>query len=114
MRVAHGEPDPFASLLGVGLSALLAVEVLINIAVVIGLVPTKGLPLPFLSYGGSSILMALAQLGVLLALSSRAPLNSVAKIEYSARQVPAGLLRAASLPSTFSSRSRRDASQGSD
>jgi cell division protein FtsW len=44
---------------------------LINMAVVIGLVPTKGLPLPFLSYGGTSIVMALAELGVLLALSRR-------------------------------------------
>jgi cell division protein FtsW len=69
MTIAHGEPDPFASLLGVGVSSLLALQVLINVAVVIGLVPTKGLPLPFFSYGGSSMLMALAQLGILLALS---------------------------------------------
>jgi len=76
MRRAHAEPDPFASLLGVGISSLFALQVLINIAVVIGLVPTKGLPLPFLSYGGSSIVMALAQLGVLLALSRRPALSS--------------------------------------
>ena len=76
MRMAHAEPDPFASLLGVGISSLFALQVLINIAVVIGLVPTKGLPLPFLSYGGSSIVMALAQLGVLLALSRRPALSS--------------------------------------
>jgi cell division protein FtsW len=82
MRIAHAEPDSFASLLGVGISMLLAVEVLINIAVVIGLVPTKGLPLPFLSYGGSSIVMALSQLGVLLALSRR-PVFSITKEEYS-------------------------------
>ena len=76
MRMAHAEPDPFASLLGVGISSLFALQVLINIAVVIGLVPTKGLPLPFLSYGGSSIVMALAQLGVLLALSRRPALST--------------------------------------
>jgi cell division protein FtsW len=91
MRMAHAEPDPFASLLGVGISSLLALEALINIAVVIGLLPTKGLPLPFLSYGGSSIIMALAQLGVLLALSRR--LDS--EKEYSVRQSPSAVLRKA-------------------
>jgi cell division protein FtsW len=69
MRIAYAEPEPFASLLGVGISSLFALQVLINIAVVIGLLPTKGLPLPFLSYGGSSIIVALAELGVLLSLS---------------------------------------------
>jgi len=71
MRIARAEQDLFGSLLAVGISSLFAFQVLINIAVVIGLVPTKGLPLPFLSYGGSSIIVALAQLGVLLALSRR-------------------------------------------
>jgi cell division protein FtsW len=76
MRIAHAETDPFGSLLGVGLSSLFAVQVLINIAVVIGLVPTKGLPLPFLSYGGSSIVMALAELGALMALSRRPAMST--------------------------------------
>jgi len=71
MRIAHEEPDPFASLLATGLTALLSLQALINMAVVIGLVPTKGLPLPFLSYGGTSMVMALAELGALLALSRR-------------------------------------------
>ena len=71
MRVAHEEPDPFASLLAVGLTALLTLQALVNMAVVIGLVPTKGLPLPFLSYGGTSMVMAMAALGTLLALARR-------------------------------------------
>jgi cell division protein FtsW len=71
MRIAREEPDTFASLLATGLTALLSLQALINMAVVIGLVPTKGLPLPFLSYGGTSIVMALAELGVLLSLSRR-------------------------------------------
>jgi cell division protein FtsW len=71
MRIAREDPDPFASLLATGVTSLFALQALINIAVVIGLVPTKGLPLPFLSYGGTSMVMALAQLGVLLALSRR-------------------------------------------
>ncbi|HJU10234.1 MAG TPA: putative lipid II flippase FtsW [Candidatus Binataceae bacterium] len=88
MRMAHAEADSFGSLLGFGISSLFALQVLINIAVVIGLVPTKGLPLPFLSYGGSSIIMALAQLGVLLALSRRPILRTVPKLQYSVRQRP--------------------------
>lgn len=71
MRIAHDEPDPFASLLAVGLTALLSIQALINMAVVIGLIPTKGLPLPFLSYGGTSIIIAMAALGALLALGRR-------------------------------------------
>jgi cell division protein FtsW len=71
MRIAHDEPDPFASLLAVGLTALLTLQALINIAVVIGLIPTKGLPLPFVSYGGTAMLMAMATLGALLALGRR-------------------------------------------
>jgi cell division protein FtsW len=71
MRIAHEEPDPFASLLAAGLTSLLSLQALVNVAVVIGLVPTKGLPLPFLSYGGTSLVTALATLGALLALSRR-------------------------------------------
>ncbi|HLI80241.1 MAG TPA: putative lipid II flippase FtsW, partial [Candidatus Binataceae bacterium] len=58
MKIAHDEPDPFASLLAVGLTASLSFQALINMAVVIGLIPTKGLPLPFLSYGGTAIMMS--------------------------------------------------------
>jgi cell division protein FtsW len=71
MKIAHDEPDPFASLLAVGLTALLSLQALINMAVVIGLIPTKGLPLPFLSYGGTAIVMAMAALGAMLALGRR-------------------------------------------
>jgi cell division protein FtsW len=94
MRIAHTEPDPFASLLAVGLSSIFALQALINIAVVIGLVPTKGLPLPFLSYGGSSIVMALAQLGALLALSH--PTLSSKDVPTSPLAQPSARMRAAS------------------
>jgi cell division protein FtsW len=71
MRIAHDEPDPFGSLLATGLTALLTLQAMINIAVVIGLIPTKGLPLPFMSYGGTAIIMEMATLGTLLALGRR-------------------------------------------
>ncbi len=71
LRIAHEEPDPFASLLAVGLTSLLSLQALINMAVVIGMVPTKGLPLPFLSYGGTAIVMSMATLGALMALGRR-------------------------------------------
>jgi cell division protein FtsW len=71
LRIAHQENDPFASMLAVGLTAMITMQALVNLAVVTGLVPTKGLPLPFLSYGGTSIVMAMAALGALSALARR-------------------------------------------
>ena len=71
MRIARNEADPFGSLLAVGLTALLSLQAFVNMAVVTGLVPTKGLPLPFLSYGGTSMVVSLAAVGVLMALGRR-------------------------------------------
>jgi cell division protein FtsW len=71
MKIAHDEPDGFASLLAVGLTASLSFQAFINMAMVIGLIPTKGLPLPFLSYGGTALMMSMAALGALLALGRR-------------------------------------------
>jgi|HubBroStandDraft_1064217.scaffolds.fasta_scaffold100488_2 cell division protein FtsW len=71
MKIAHDEPDAFASLLAVGLTASLSFQAFINMGMVIGLLPTKGLPLPFLSYGGTAIMMSMAALGTLLALGRR-------------------------------------------
>ncbi len=71
-RIALRHPDPFASLLAFGTTLLLVLEAAINVAVVLGCLPTKGLALPFVSYGGSAILAALAETGVLLALAREA------------------------------------------
>jgi cell division protein FtsW len=71
MRIARNESDCFASLLAVGLTALLSLQAFVNMAVVTGLVPTKGLPLPFLSYGGTSMVVSLTALGMLMALARR-------------------------------------------
>ena len=68
-RVALRHPDSFASLLAFGLTLVLLLQAVINVGVVVGLLPTKGLALPFLSYGGSALIGALVQVGILSALS---------------------------------------------
>ncbi|MBN1663001.1 MAG: putative lipid II flippase FtsW [Deltaproteobacteria bacterium] len=62
--------DRFGSLLAAGLTMIIALEAFINIAGVMGLVPLKGLALPFLSYGGTSLMMSLVTVGILLNVSS--------------------------------------------
>jgi cell division protein FtsW len=68
--VAFRAPDLFGTLLAAGLTMVLALGVFINIAGVMGLIPLKGLTLPFLSYGGTSLIMSLAAVGILLNISS--------------------------------------------
>ncbi len=68
-RIAVRHPDPFASHLAFGLTVMIVLEAVVNIGVVIGLLPTKGLALPFLSYGGSSLIGTMVQVGILGALS---------------------------------------------
>ena len=58
--------DEFGRYLGFGIATLFALQILLNLAVVMGMMPTKGLPLPFISYGGSSLVMSLFMVGVLL------------------------------------------------
>jgi cell division protein FtsW len=62
----------FVYYLSFGLSIMIALQALINFFVVTGMIPTKGLPLPFISYGGSSLLVNMAAIGILLNLSKRA------------------------------------------
>ncbi|CAM2827841.1 stage V sporulation protein E [Paenibacillus sediminis] len=69
MRVAMTVPDKFGSLLAVGIVGMVAVQVVINIGVVIGLMPVTGITLPLISYGGSSLTLMLTALGILLNLS---------------------------------------------
>ena len=69
MRVAVRAPDTFGSFLALGLTMMVAVQAFVNISVVLGLMPTKGIPLPFVSAGGSSLLISLLGMGVLLNIS---------------------------------------------
>jgi cell division protein FtsW len=72
LRTASRAPDAFGSLLALGLTAMIAVQAFVNMSVVLGLLPTKGLTLPFISAGGSSLIISLAGMGVLLNISQRA------------------------------------------
>ncbi|KAA0254586.1 MAG: putative lipid II flippase FtsW [Acidobacteria bacterium] len=69
LRAAENAPDSFGRLLGVGLSVMIVVQALVNVSVVLSLLPTKGIPLPFLSYGGSALWTDLIAVGILLNLS---------------------------------------------
>jgi cell division protein FtsW len=72
LRAAFSAPDGFGRLLAMGITAMVLSQGLINFAVVLGMVPTKGIPLPFVSYGGSSLLVMLLATGVLLNISQQA------------------------------------------
>ena len=73
LRAAFNAPDGFGRMLALGATAMVLFQSLINFAVVIGLMPTKGIPLPFVSYGGSSLLVMLLATGVLLNISQQSP-----------------------------------------
>lgn len=72
LKISYAQPDKFGYLLGAGMTLSLFVNIAVNIGVVTSLLPVTGLPLPFISYGGSSLLMSSAAVGVLLNLSRRA------------------------------------------
>jgi cell division protein FtsW len=71
IRIAYTAEDSFRSLLASGLVAWLTVQALINIMVVVGLLPTTGIPLPFISYGGTSTIINLFAAGILLNISAQ-------------------------------------------
>lgn len=71
-RAAIFAPDRFGMLLGIGIVTGIVVQALFNISVVISIVPAKGIPLPFISYGGTSVLVTMIAVGVLLNISQNA------------------------------------------
>ena len=69
LRIASRAQDSFGAFLALGITAMIAVQALVNMSVVLGLMPTKGIPLPLVSAGGSSLLINLLGMGVLLNIS---------------------------------------------
>jgi cell division protein FtsW len=71
LLAAWNTRDTFARLLAIGITAMVGIQAFFNISVVLGLLPTKGIPLPFISYGGSSLIVTLACVGVLLNITQQ-------------------------------------------
>ena len=75
IKIALKQEDLFSKYLAFGLSFQLIVQVIMNLSVVIGLIPVTGVTLPFLSYGGSSLLTSLIGIGILLNIGKNSPNN---------------------------------------
>ena len=71
LRTSVKAPDRFGFYLALGITMMVCVQAFINMSVVLALMPTKGIPLPFLSYGGSSFVVMLAAVGILLNVSQQ-------------------------------------------
>jgi cell division protein FtsW len=72
IRIALKAPELFGTYLALAISCMLAVQVIVNMGVVMALLPTKGLTLPFVSYGGSSLVVSLLGMGILMNISRKA------------------------------------------
>jgi len=76
LRASMRAPDLFGFYLAAGITTMICLQAFINMSVVLGIMPTKGIPLPFLSYGGSSSVVMLAAVGMLLNVSQQAALET--------------------------------------
>ena len=71
IRAALKAEDDFGRYLAIGITSMIALQAIINMGVVMGLLPTKGLPLPFVSYGGTSLIVNMVGVGILLSITER-------------------------------------------
>jgi cell division protein FtsW len=85
LRVARTAPNLFGSLLAAGITLTICLQSFINACMSIGLLPTKGMPMPFISYGGSSLLVTMSAAGVLLNISRQSSMQT----SYTAHGLPA-------------------------
>jgi len=76
IRIALRAPTPYLLCLATGITGMIGIEALMNIAVVTGLLPTKGLPLPFISYGGTALIINMVGIGILLNISQNCEVHS--------------------------------------
>lgn len=76
MFIAKNAPDLYGALIVTGIFAHISIQVILNVAVVLNLIPTTGITLPFVSYGGTSVLFLLIEMGLALGVSSRIQLDS--------------------------------------
>ncbi len=81
VRAALRAPDDYGAYLGFGIATMFAVQALVNLSVALAVLPTKGLTLPFLSYGGSSLLVNAAAAAVLLNISRQGPVEALRQPE---------------------------------
>ena len=74
--IAQNAPDLFGALLVVGVMGHIAIQVVLNIAVVTNTIPNTGITLPFISYGGTSVLFTMIEMGIVLSVSNRIRLEN--------------------------------------
>ena len=89
-RIARAAPDTFGFLLASGIAIMIVVYALINMGVATGLLPVTGLPLPFISYGGSSLMFTLSATGVLLSIGRASVRNKTHLSSFAPRAFPQG------------------------
>jgi cell division protein FtsW len=101
VRSALRAPDDYGSYLAFGISAMFGVQALVNLAVALAILPTKGLTLPFISFGGSSLLVNAAAAGILLNISRQGPLSSEETLTPSAPPVKPAKISKKSVQTTI-------------
>lgn len=76
IKISHGAPDKFSRVLAVGIASWIGVQIFLNIASMVAITPLTGVPLPFFSYGGSSLITILFAIGILLNISRFKPVET--------------------------------------
>ncbi|MEW6599629.1 MAG: putative lipid II flippase FtsW [Nitrospirota bacterium] len=105
-QVSGRAGDPFSYFLTLGLTMLIGVQAIINIAVSTGMMPTKGLPLPFISYGGSALLINMAAAGMLISIAKNEDSTLAGSHSFSFRGASKGVLMRAGKAHSWSHRLR--------